>query len=72
MRSDKTEMLDMHESCFTYESDLSARSVFGILPYFVVGMLNAIYALKRKYADNGRLADEAIYLERALCNEADG
>ena len=35
-------------------------------------MLNAFYALKGKYADKKRLADEAIYLERALCNEAGG
>lgn len=35
-------------------------------------MLNAFYALKGKYADKKRLADEAIYLERVLCNEAGG
>ena len=35
-------------------------------------MLNAFYALKGKYADKKKLADEAIYLERALCNEAGG
>ena len=35
-------------------------------------MLNAFYALKGKYADKKKLADEAIYLERVLCNEAGG
>ena len=35
-------------------------------------MLNAFYALKGKYADKKRLADEAIYLERELCGEAGG
>ena len=35
-------------------------------------MLNAFYALKGKYADKKRLADEAIYLERVLCNESGG
>ena len=35
-------------------------------------MLNAFYALKGKYADKRKLADEAIYLERVLCNEAGG
>ena len=35
-------------------------------------MLNAFYALKGIYADKKKLADEAIYLERVLCNEAGG
>jgi D-glycero-alpha-D-manno-heptose-7-phosphate kinase len=35
-------------------------------------MLNAFYALKGKYADKKKLADEAIYLERVLCAEAGG
>ena len=35
-------------------------------------MLNAFYALKGKYIDKKKLADEAIYLERVLCNEAGG
>ena len=35
-------------------------------------MLNAFYALKGKYADKRKLADEAIYLERVLCNESGG
>ena len=35
-------------------------------------MLNAFYALKGKYADKKKLADEAIYLERVLCNESGG
>lgn len=35
-------------------------------------MLNAFYALKGKYADKKKLADEAIYLERYLCQEVGG
>lgn len=35
-------------------------------------MLNAFYALKGKYADKRKLADDAIYLERVLCNESGG
>lgn len=35
-------------------------------------MLNAFYALKGKYADKKKLADEAIFLERNLCQEAGG
>jgi D-glycero-alpha-D-manno-heptose-7-phosphate kinase len=65
-------MLDMHEIRLTYEADLPARSGLGTSSSFAVGMLNAFYALKGKYADKGRLASEAIYLERVLCNEAGG
>ena len=65
-------MLDMHEIRLTYEADLPARSGLGTSSSFVVGMLNAFYALKGKYADKGRLAEEAIYLERVLCNEMGG
>lgn len=65
-------MLDMHEIRLTYEADLPARSGLGTSSSFAVGMLNAFYALKGMYADKKRLADEAIYLERVLCNEAGG
>ena len=65
-------MLDMHEIRLTYEADLPARSGLGTSSSFAVGMLNAFYALKGKYADKGRLANEAIYLERILCGEAGG
>ena len=63
-------MLDMHEIRLTYEADLPARSGLGTSSSFAVGMLNAFYALKGKYVDKKRLADEAIYLERVLCAEA--
>lgn len=65
-------MLDMHEIRLTYEADLPARSGLGTSSSFAVGMLNAFYALKGKYADKKKLADEAIYLERTLCKEAGG
>ena len=65
-------MLDMHEIRLTYEADLPARSGLGTSSSFAVVMLNAFYALKGKYADKKRLADEAIYLERVMCNEAGG
>ena len=64
--------LDMHEIRLTYEADLPARSGLGTSSSFAVGMLNAFYALKGKYADKKKLADEAIYLERVLCKEAGG
>lgn len=65
-------MLDMHEIRLTYEADLPARSGLGTSSSFAVGMLNAFHALKGKYVDKKRLADEAIYLERDLCQEEGG
>ena len=65
-------MLDMHEIRLTYEADLPALSGLGTSSSFAVGMLNAFYALNGKYADKKKLADEAIYLERNLCQEAAG
>ena len=65
-------MLDMHEIRLIYEADLPARSGLGTSSSFAVGMLNAFYALKGKYAGKKRLADEAIYLERVMCSEEGG
>lgn len=65
-------MLDMHELRITYEADLPARTGLGTSSSFAVGLLNAFYCLKGKYADKRRLADDAIYLERTLCGEAGG
>lgn len=65
-------MLDMHELRLTYDSDLPARSGLGTSSSFAVGMLNAFYALKGKYVSKQHLANNAIYLERELCQEAGG
>jgi len=65
-------LLDMHEIRLTYEADLPARSGLGTSSSFAVGMLNAFYALKGRYASKKKLADEAIYLERNLCREVGG
>lgn len=65
-------MLDMREIRLMYEADLPARSGLGTSSSFAVGMLNAFYCLKGKYADKKKLADEAIYLERELCQETGG
>ena len=65
-------LLDMYDIRLTYEADLPARTGLGTSSSFAVGMLNAFYALKGKYADKKKLADEAIYLERDLCKEAGG
>ena len=66
------EWLDMHDLRLTYEADLPARTGLGTSSSFAVGMLSAFYALKGKYADKRKLADDAIYLERTLCAEAGG
>ena len=65
-------MLDIHEIRLTYEGDLPARTGLGTSSTFAVGMLNAFYALKGKYAGKRKLAEDAIYLERELCKEAGG
>lgn len=64
--------LDMHELRLDYEADLPARSGLGTSSSFAVGMLNAFYALKGKYVDKKKLAEDAIYLERVLCQESGG
>ncbi|MGN1207322.1 MAG: kinase, partial [Eubacteriales bacterium] len=66
------EQLHMQELRLTYEADLPARSGLGTSSSFAVGMLNAFYALKGKYASKKKLADQAIYLERVLCREEGG
>lgn len=65
-------MLDMHEIRLTYEADLPARTGLGTSSSFAVGMLNAFHCLKGSYASKDKLAREAIYLERDLCEEAGG
>lgn len=64
--------LDMREIRLTYEADLPAKTGLGTSSSFAVGMLNAFYSLKGKHKSKRQLADEAIYLERILCNEAGG
>lgn len=64
--------LDMHELNILYDADLPARTGLGTSSSFAVGLLSAFYALKGKYVDKRRLADEAIYLERVLCKETGG
>lgn len=65
-------MLDIRDIRLTYEADLPAQSGLGTSSSFAAGMLNAFYALKGKYVDKEKLAKDAIYLERVLCEEAGG
>lgn len=64
--------LNMNDIRLTYEADLPARSGLGTSSSFAVGMLNAFHSLNGVYASKKQLADEAIHLERDLCNEAGG
>lgn len=65
-------LLDMHEIRMSYEADLPARTGLGTSSSFAVGLLNAFHAMKGKYVDKHRLADEAIHVERVMCREAGG
>lgn len=63
---------DMHDLRITYEGDLPARTGLGTSSSFAVGMLLAFEALKGKYVSKRSLAEDAIHLERVLCNESGG
>ena len=65
-------MLDMQELHIAYDADLPARSGLGTSSTFAVGLLNAFYCLKGRYAAKKQLAMDAIHLERDLCNESGG
>lgn len=65
-------MLNMNELFISYDADLPARSGLGSSSSFAVGLLNAFHALKGHYTGKEKLAKEAIYLERELCDESGG
>lgn len=65
-------MLDMRELHIAYDADLPARTGLGTSSTFAVGLLNAFHCLKGRYVSKSRLAEEAIKLERELCDEAGG
>ena len=65
-------MKDMHELYISYDADLPGRTGLGTSSTFAVGLLNAFYSLKGKSASKETLADDAIKLERELCDEAGG
>lgn len=64
--------LDMHELHISYDADLPSRTGLGTSSTFAVGLLNAFYSLKGKYASKEQLAKDAIHVERVICNEAGG
>lgn len=65
-------LLDMHELIINYDADLPARTGLGTSSSFAVGLLNAFHSLKGKVKEKRLLADEAIFVERIMCDEAGG
>lgn len=62
----------MNNIRLSYEADLPARSGLGTSSSFAVGMLNAFHVLKGEEVSKRDLAEEAIHLERVLCQESGG
>jgi len=55
-----------------HDADLPARSGMGSSSSFVVGMLNAMYALNGKISSKRRLANEAVFIEQVSLKETVG
>lgn len=55
-----------------HDGDLPARTGLGSSSAFTVGLLHALYGLKREMVSKARLAKEAIYLEQELLKEKVG
>ncbi len=67
------QFLDVREGVeIHHDGDLPARSGLGSSSAFTVGLLHALYGLKGVMASKSRLANEAIYLEQDVLNEAVG
>jgi D-glycero-alpha-D-manno-heptose-7-phosphate kinase len=64
--------LGMRGLRIVYEADLPARSGLGSSSAFAVGMLEAFHALRGQYISKRKLAEDAIHLERVLCDEKGG
>ncbi len=64
--------LGLDKVCLNYDADLPAKTGLGTSSSFSVGMLNAFYTMQGIEKTKRQLADDAIYLERVLCNEDGG
>lgn len=64
--------LNLEKICLNYDADLPAKTGLGTSSAFSVGMLNALYTVQGIEKSKKELADDAIYLERVLCNEDGG
>ncbi len=65
-------LLDVDRADVHHWGDLPARSGVGSSSAFVVGLLHALHALRGVRPTWGRLADEAIHVERDLLKETVG
>lgn len=65
-------LLKMENIHVVYDCDLPARSGLGTSSAFSVGLLNGFHRLKGEKLTKTELAEEAILLERVLCNEPGG
>ena len=66
------EWLGLERIALNYDADLPSKTGLGTSSSFSVGMLNALYTMKGIAKTKRELADDAIYLERVLCNEEGG
>lgn len=64
--------LSLNNIHISYDADLPAKSGLGSSSTFAVGLLNACYHLKNECYSSEKLANDAIYVERILCDEAGG
>ena len=66
------EWLGLERIALNYDADLPSKTGLGTSSSFSVGMLNALYTMQGITKTKRELADDAIYLERILCNEEGG
>ena len=66
------EWLGLERIALNYDADLPSKTGLGTSSSFSVGMLNALYTMQGITKTKRELADDAIYLERVLCNEDGG
>ncbi|MBQ4604152.1 MAG: kinase, partial [Clostridia bacterium] len=64
--------LGLERIFLNYDADIPAKTGLGTSSAFSVGMLNAFYTMQGITKTKRELADDAIYLERTLCNEEGG
>ena len=64
--------LKLEKICLNYDADLPSKTGLGTSSAFSVGLLNALYTMQGITGSKRELADDAIYLERVLCNEDGG
>ena len=64
--------LGLERVFLNYDADIPAKTGLGTSSAFSVGMLNALYTMQGISKSKRELADDAIYLERTLCNEDGG